>query len=1095
MFAAHLDPKHIKFILGSYVAPTGAALLFLLLWAKSNVINENQHNQYLDTLYRLQELDTRINNNVLQAEIGGLSSYDPIVNQLSELKRVRKTLDQVPPYIESAAQQKLTQLFTPYSRVWGKKEKLIYRFKSQNAILRNSQAYFPIAIADLTQKNTANLASIPRLNSLLQKVLLFNQSIDKNLAKEIERDIQQILADPGLAAQGEDLENAIAHARIILQYRPQVDALVSDIVTPPTGAWSEEFIRTYNHAYQKSLNSGARYRFGLYLLFFVWVLGTAGAIILKLQAYAKALQKSEIKFRNIFENSQMGIFRVKEKNGSILEANQRFLDMFGYDSATDLIGIKHLPEFYADPEQSKAMLQILQAKGEVQHFETQFQRRDGEVFWGLCSSRLNRREHCLEGVIADISARKQAEAELEAQRAFLNQIIDVVPSAIFVKTVEGLFFTVNKAGAAMYRSTVKGILGRSEADFIKDPAQRNELADIHQKVMATRQTQIVPTQMLKDSRGELRCYQTIISPFMNSDKQVQGTIGASTDITPLKQAEDELRRAKEAAEAANKAKSTFLANMSHELRTPLNAILGFSQLMTRSGELNPKQHNYLSTISRSGEHLLMLINDVLEMSKVEAGKTTLNENNFELYGLLDGLQAMFQLKAESKGLQLNCDRAPHVPQYIRTDEVKLRQVLVNLLGNAIKFTQKGRVTLRVRTGDRGLQSQDLGVRNQESGVRSQESGVAGQRVEESGELTVRTKFPPKRQILQTEFTRQGGDESGELTVRTGPTSDRQILLFEVEDTGPGISAEEIPRLFEPFAQTDAGRQAQEGTGLGLPISRKFVQLLGGSLAVESRLGEGSMFRFDIQAQVVGVNQVPMADRDRQIRGLAAGEPRYRILVTEDKPENQQLLVELLEPVGFEVQLAANGQEAISRCQQWSPHLIWMDLRMPVMDGYEATHRIKSTYAHPPVIIALTGSAFEEEIQIALSKGCDDFVRKPFRTEEIFEKMAEHLGVRYAYAESAQSLVQTPQATSNTDNRELSAASFEGMPAAWIEEVHQAATKVNAKLIRQLSEQIPPSYGSIAQALIHLADNFRFEEIVALTQSRNKSDNAHPTPPN
>ena len=1053
MFVARFDPKQIRFILASYVAPAGAALLFLLLWTKSNEIDVNHHNQYLNDLYRLQELDTHINNSVLQAEIGGLSSYDPIVNELSELKNIQTTLDHVPAYIDLAGQQKLTQLFTPYIRVWEKKEKLIYRFKSQNAILRNSQAYFPIAIADLTQKNTANLASIPRLNSLLQKVLLFNLSIDDGLAREIEGDIQQILADPGLAAQGEELESIIAHARIILEHRPQVDNLVNDIVTPPTGSWSEEFIRAYNHAYQRSLNSDTRYRFGLYLLFFVLAIGIAVAIILKLQAYAKALQKSEIKFRNIFENSQVGIFRVKEKNGSILEANQRFLDMFGYDSATDLIGVKHLPDFYADPEQSQAMLKILHAKGEVQHVEVQFQRRDGEVFWGLCSSRLNRREHCLEGVIADISARKRAEAELEAQRAFLNQIIDVVPSAIFVKTLEGRFFTVNKAGAAMYRSTVKGILGRSEADFIKDPAQRNELLEIHQKVMATRQTQIVPAQMLKDSRGELRCYQTIISPFMNSDKRVQGTIGASTDITPLKQAEDEFRRAKEAAEAANKAKSTFLANMSHELRTPLNAILGFSQLMTRSGDLNPKQQNYLSTISRSGEHLLMLINDVLEMSKVEAGKTTLNENNFDLYGLLDGLQAMFQLKAESKGLQLSCDRAPHLPQYIRTDEVKLRQVLVNLLGNAIKFTQKGRVTLRVRTGDRGL-------RNQNSGVRIQASGVK----------------------------RQGARDSGELTLRTKPLPERQILLFEVEDTGPGIPAEELPRLFEPFVQTDTGRQAQEGTGLGLPISRKFVELLGGSLGVESRLGEGAMFRFDIQAQVVGVNQVPMADRDRQIRELAAGEPKYRILVTEDKPENRQLLVELLEPVGFEVQLATNGQEAISLCQQWSPHLIWMDLRMPVMDGYEATKQIKTTHQQPPVIIALTGSAFEEEIQTAISKGCDDFVRKPFRTAEIFEKMAEHLGVRYAYAESAEPLAHPPQPVSNTDNRELSAESFNVMPVSWIEEIHQAATKVNAKLIRQLSDQIPPSHASVAQALVHLVDNFRFEEILALTQPPNQSDN-------
>ena len=477
--------------------------------------------------------------------------------------------------------------------------------------------------------------------------------------------------------------------------------------------WTDEFETleaqiqsTVQSPNQRALKTNNQYRIGLYLLFFLTVVGIAVAIILKLKAVAKALQKSETKFRNIFENSQVGIFRVKERTGLILAANQRFLNMFGYDSAAELIGVKQISDFYGDPAQSQAMLEILHTSGEVQNFEVQFRRCDSKVFWGLCSFRLNWRENCLEGVITDISARKQAESELEAQRAYLNQIIDVVPSAIFVKTLEGCFLTINKAGAAMYGSTVKNILGKYDADLIEDPAQRIELLEIHQQVMATRQPQILPTQIIKNPQGELRWYQTIISPFMKPDRRVQGTIGAATDITPLKQAEDKLRQAKEAAESANKAKSTFLANMSHELRTPLNAILGFSQLMTRSGSLNDKQQNYLSTISRSGEHLLMLINDVLEMSKVEAGKITLNENNFDLYALLDGLQSMFQFKAESKGLQLSCERMSPLPQYICTDEVKLRQVLVNLLGNAIKFTQKGRVMLRVRTGERGVKEQE-----------------------------------------------------------------------------------------------------------------------------------------------------------------------------------------------------------------------------------------------------------------------------------------------------------------------------------------------------------------------------------------------------
>jgi signal transduction histidine kinase/FixJ family two-component response regulator len=467
----------------------------------------------------------------------------------------------------------------------------------------------------------------------------------------------------------------------------------------------------------------------------------------------------------------------------------------------------------------------------------------------------------------------------------------------------------------------------------------------------------------------------------------------------------EAQKARTEAEEANSAKSQFLANMSHELRTPLNIILGFTQLMNRKGSLDPQQRGYLDTISRSGEHLLTLINNVLEMSKIEAGKTTLNENNFDLYGLLNSLQQMLSVKAESKGLQLIVERSHDLPKYIRTDEGKLRQVLMNLLGNAIKFTQAGKVTLRVK---------------------------------------------------------------GKMD--RGPNTTHYPLQFEVEDTGCGIAPSELASLFEPFVQTEAGQASQEGTGLGLPISREFVRLLGGEITVSSRLGVGTIFKFDIQISVVPADEIQTQILSRQIIGLEAGQASYRILVAEDKPENRQLLVELLTPVGFEVR------------KRWSPHLIWMDIRMPVMDGYQATQQIKAAGRQAPVVIALTGSAFEEDRMVALSMGCDDFVRKPFRAEVIFEKMAEHLGVRYLYAEAVGS--KEAAEMRETSPVHLTQSDLAVMPAEWVEQVHQAATRVNAKLILQLIGQIPPSYRDIANALSHLVNNFCFEEIVTLTQPAN-----------
>lgn len=473
------------------------------------------------------------------------------------------------------------------------------------------------------------------------------------------------------------------------------------------------------------------------------------------------------------------------------------------------------------------------------------------------------------------------------------------------------------------------------------------------------------------------------------------------------------------AEAANLAKSEFLANMSHELRTPLNAILGFTQLMSRDRSLNPAQLENLDTINRSGEHLLTLINDVLSMAKIEAGRTILNENSFDLYGLLDSLEEMLQLKAAAKGLQLIFERTPEVPQCVRADESKLRQVLINLLGNAIKFTQAGGAILRVRT-------------------------------------------------------KQDKQETSQLQPSTC------ILHFEVEDTGSGIAPSEVERLFKPFVQTEAGRKSHEGTGLGLTISQQFVRLMGGEIAVSSTLGHGTIFSFEIPVSPTAVVEVQPRQHYRRVIGLAPDQPQYRILVVEDKWENRQLLVKLLESVGFEVREAENGEEGVAIWETWQPQLIWMDMRMPVMDGYEATRQIKAHLkGHATIIIALTASAFDEERAVVLSAGCNDFVRKPLREEVIWEKMMQYLGVRYIYEDTQQ-----VAATSQPEEKEpytLTSNSLKVMPPEWIAQLHQAALRTDEKLIFDLIEQIPPEYAPMAAALAELVNNFRIDKMIDLTQ--------------
>ncbi|HEY9633144.1 MAG TPA: response regulator [Coleofasciculaceae cyanobacterium] len=493
----------------------------------------------------------------------------------------------------------------------------------------------------------------------------------------------------------------------------------------------------------------------------------------------------------------------------------------------------------------------------------------------------------------------------------------------------------------------------------------------------------------------------------------------------------QLKEAKESAEVANRAKSQFLANMSHELRTPLNAILGFTQVMNHDASLSNDQRQYLSIIMRSGEHLLELINDILEMSKIEAGRITFNENSFDLYCLLNSLEEMLQIRAQSKGLRLMFERTPDVPQHVQTDEGKLRQVLINLLDNAIKFTESGSVRLRVEIAN----SQLLIPNSREEATSNQQLAISYEQL---------------------------------------------ALNFEVSDTGPGIAPEELDSLFEAFTQTAIGRQSQQGTGLGLPISRKFVQLMGGDITVSSTLGRGATFTFDIKIKLAQASDIQTIQATGRVISLAPDSQEYRILVVEDKRTNRLLLVKLLTAVGFQVHEAENGQEAVALWESWEPHLILMDMRMPVMDGYEATKQIKShLQGHETVIIALTASAFEEQRTAILSVGCNDFIRKPFQENILFEKIALYLGVRYLYeAKEPSPLIQRSTSPSALTKELLSV-----MPTEWVQQLYHAAISMDDQLIVELIQQIPQTQITLANTLMDLVDNFRLDIIIDCIEAR------------
>ncbi|MCC5634677.1 PAS domain S-box protein [Nostoc sp. CHAB 5844] len=831
-------------------------------------------------------------------------------------------------------------------------------------------------------------------------------------------------------------------------------------------------------------------------------LSGVGTVVVEIsdRKYAElALQASQLRYQTLAEASPVGIYHTDEL-GNCIYLNQRWCDITGLKQS-EAMGTGWAKALHPeDRDRVFAIWSEAVAAKSPYKCEHRFLRPDGKSVWVICQSlpEIDENGEIIGhvGTITDITDSKLAETALressEREKAIaqviqrMRQTLDL--DTIFAATTAELRQVLNCDRVVVYRFNpdwsgefVAESMGEGWTSLIlkqtNDPIIKNNALEDGRCLETILESAAYPIQdtYLQATQGSIyyqdasfRCVPDIYTAEFNScyidllerfqarayivvpifcGSQLWGLLASYQNSSPrqwktgeinivvqignhlgvaLQQAEllaqtqrqsQALQAAVIAADAANRAKSEFLANMSHELRTPLNAILGFTQIMSYDHELSTEHQKNLTIINRAGEHLLNLINDILEMSKIEAGRTTLNISSFDLIVLLDNLEEMLRLRAESKGLQLRFEYAPQLPQYVQTDDIKLRQVLLNLLGNAIKFTQTGSVTLRVR-----LDNQT----NQEH-----------------------TEHLP------------------------------YSFIFEVQDTGVGISPEEIGLLFQAFGQTEIGIKSQQGTGLGLAISRKYVQLMGGDITVSSQLGVGSTFTFQIDIDLASTCQVPVEQHQRQVLGLAPGQTEYRILVVDDVLESRLVLVKLLQIMGFVVREAANGEEAVALCQVWQPHLIFMDMRMPVMDGYAATKVIKVTSVHP-IIIALTANAFEEQQEAMLSAGCDDLLNKPFREEEILEKIRQYLDVKYIYREENPQLSIAIQSNvSPIVKNEYFLPWLAQMPDEWLAQLYNAAAQCSDDLILQLMARITEEKTVCQQYLADLANNFQFEKIMEL----------------
>ena len=649
------------------------------------------------------------------------------------------------------------------------------------------------------------------------------------------------------------------------------------------------------------------------------------------------------------------------------------------------------------------------------------------------------------GVKRNITRQVEAEEALRKSEQRYRLLLESIADGVFVLDREWCYTIVNDAAAEFVQMPKAKLVGGKLQELFPE-LEKTTFFETMRSVMESRQPGTISDQY-RFQDGRESWYEVFIYPVP------EGILCISTDISARKRAETELHRyqahleelveertadlrqeiaehkrtahelmlAKEAAEAANRAKSIFLANMSHELRTPLNAILGFSELMAEDSALPSKQRKNIGIVNRAGKHLLAMINDVLDLSKIEAGKAELKPEVFDLARFFEDLAEMFRLRAQGKDLDFHVELdAIPAPAFVKTDQGKLRQVLINLLGNALKFTRHGGITLRV------------------------------------------TCVPWTKGNFQTSATEKSA------------SSALCELRVEVEDTGMGIDSEELEHIFEPFTQAASSRYIEaQGTGLGLMISRAFIEMMGGAIEAESSVNKGSCFRFGIPLEA-GEERVETQARAR-IVGLQPEQTEWRILVVDDNEDNQALLAGLLEPIGFALRKAYNGLEALELFQSWSPHFIWLDMRMPVMDGYEAARRIRVLPGGEAVkIAAITATALHEQESEILAAGCDEIVKKPYTGDEIYAVLERLLGVRYRYAESAPTPAPAPAIS-------LHAEDLAQLPRELLETLLQAVLELDRQKLRSATDRIREQDPIIADAIQNLADKYRYEQLMKLCE--------------
>ncbi len=746
---------------------------------------------------------------------------------------------------------------------------------------------------------------------------------------------------------------------------------------------------------------------------------------------------SDHQFRMLVDSSPEAIFI--QTHGRFAYVNKACVELYGAKSSEELIGTPVLDRCHPDMHaiirerirllnEKRQETSVIEQKqftldGRLIHVEVsavpfRFDGYDGAlVFTRNITERkqaedeLRKYREQLESLVEErtlrleqeVEAHKEARSALQAGEAKYRQLFENAGDPVFIAdTVTGMIVDANLQAQELSGYSLETLRSMHHTRLHPPESAQQAQSDFNHAVakVKTRMEQVLITSSGRRIPVEINAtgiFETEEGKFI---------IGIFRDITELKKVEETTVRAMREAQAASMAKTRFVANMSHELRTPMNAILGFADILQRDATLTPEQARKARLIHTNGRNLLRLINEILDMSKIEAGQVSLKQEDFHLPGLLVEAANLFRPMAQARGLDFVLETHETLPAAIHADQVKLRQIMINLLGNAVKFTRSGRVTLRGRgTG------------------------------------------PPQ-----------------------APSARGLGVVIEVEDTGPGIAGEDLPYIFNPFHQAAVGIEAG-GTGLGLPISREYARLMGGDLTATSREGHGSCFRLEITVQPA-VNEVGSKEVPRRVVGIEPGTGPWRILIVDDRPDNLTLLSELLLPVGFEVREAVNGAEALKVFKDWRPHAVLMDMRMPVMDGYESTRRIRATEAgRETLIVALTAWAFKDAREKAGEAGVNAHLTKPFKAEDLFDMLSQRLGLRYIHGDAPSPAFPEPVPG-------MLPSSPPDFPPALTRDILKAVLEGDISSMRKLATQAEHHDRQAAGTLRTLVENFDYSGIEA-----------------